>query len=150
MAPIATCAAGVKPTTLDQVRAREAWRCIEELKKTPSKEDQKDYASEARKLPVRIMASGLGQALAFVRAKEKKRPALRQLHGDLSRWVLDRLDPRPPPPSLAAGKQGEDLSRSLLHRVMEGESDFLRRATAETLAFLSWLNRFAEAEGLTD
>ena len=86
-----------------------------------------------------------------MRAKEQKRSALRHLHRDLSRWVLDqRLDPRPPPPAVAAGTQAEDLPRSLLHRVMEGDSDFLRRATAETLAFLSWLNRFAEAEGLTD
>ena len=27
------------------------------------------------------------------------------------------------------------------------DSDFLRRATDETIAYLQWLNRFAEAEG---
>jgi CRISPR-associated protein Cmr5 len=151
MAPTATDTRTAERKTLDQVRAGQAWKCIQDLKKAVPKEDQKDYAGEARKLPVRIMASGLGQALAFLRAKEKKRSSLRQLHGDLSQWVLDqRLDPQPPAKQLAAGKHAEDLNRSLLHRVIEGDSDFLRRATEETLAFLTWLNRFAEAEGLTD
>ena len=38
----------------------------------------------------------------------------------------------------------------LLERIVKGNSDFLRRATDEVLAYLVWLKRFAEAEGLTD
>jgi CRISPR-associated protein Cmr5 len=37
-----------------------------------------------------------------------------------------------------------------LERIVQGNSDFLRRATDEVLAYLLWLNRFAEAEGLTE
>jgi CRISPR-associated protein Cmr5 len=85
------------------------------------------------------MASGLGQALAFLLAKDEC-PDLLQSLGD---WILDkRLDcdsKHPPLPSNA-----------LLKHVVDGSSDDLRRATAEALAYLQWLVRFAEAEGLTD
>ena len=39
---------------------------------------------------------------------------------------------------------------ALLLAVIQGNSDFLRRATDEVLAYLLWLNRFAEAEKLTE
>ena len=41
-------------------------------------------------------------------------------------------------------------ARDLLEQIVNGDSNFLRRATDETLAYLQWLNRFAEAEGLTE
>ena len=39
---------------------------------------------------------------------------------------------------------------ALLLAIIYGNSDFLRRATDEVLAYLLWLNRFAEAENLTE
>ena len=36
--------------------------------------------------------------------------------------------------------------RRLLIRVIKGDSDFLRYATAECLAYLQWLVRFTDAE----
>jgi hypothetical protein len=33
---------------------------------------------------------------------------------------------------------------------VQGDCDFLRWKTAEALAYLQWLTRFAEAKGLTD
>ena len=135
--------------TLDQRRANHAWDKITSLqviskqvipKKEPRKydEDAKEYAREARKLPARIMAAGLGQALAFIMAKAKKKPKLKQLHDDLTDWVITRR-------SIPAEKPD-----SLMQSIIEGDSDFLRRATDEVLAYLVWLNRFAEAEGLTE
>ena len=132
--------------TLDQRRAKHAWQAIISQATGKDKdgrrqygEGAKEYAREARKLPVRIMASGLGQALAFILAKAKdKKPNLRKLHDDLTDWVIRQ---RP----IEAKKPG-----SLLERILEEDADFLRRATDEALAYLQWLNRFAEAEGLTD
>ena len=123
--------------TLDQRRADHAWKRIRQI--AGQEKDAKEYAGEAKKLPVRIMASGLGQALVFVRAKAKKRKALESLHRDLSNWVLvEKL------------KVASEEKADLMQAVVDGDSDFLRCATAETLAYLTWLNRFAEAEGLTE
>lgn len=135
--------------TLDQRRANHAWNAILSFsKKKPSgereyddkaKEYPREYAREAHKLPTRIMAAGLGQALAFILAKAKdKKPNLRLLHDHLTDWVIKE---RP----MAAENRD-----SLLESIIEGDSDFLRRATDETLAYLLWLNRLAEAEGLTE
>jgi CRISPR-associated protein Cmr5 len=123
-----------KPT-LDQKRAQHAWQAVQRLDRA----DGKEYAGEAKKLPMRIMAAGLGQALAFLAAKAKdKKPSLRQLLDDLTAWVIRE---RP-----LSGAHPD----SLLGSVIFGNSDFFRRATDETLAYLQWLNRFAEAKGLTD
>jgi len=124
--------------TLQQRRARHAWEAIQRVKQLEKSKGQ-EYAREAKKLPVRVMASGLGQALAFLASKAAdKKTALSQLHDDLTDWVLRG---RP--------LQGA-VADSLLQSVIHGDSDFLRRATDEVLAYLQWLTRFAEAEGLTD
>ncbi len=122
--------------TLDQRRAQHAWKAIEALDRL-SNEEKDEYAREAKKLPVRIMASGLGQALAFICAKAgDKKKTLSQLHGDLTDWVLN-----------GRGLKGA-APESLLQCVFRGDADFMRRATNEVLAYLQWLNRFAEAKGL--
>ena len=125
------------PQTLDQRRASHAWEAVQRAKKgegTHKNQVPKKFGGQAKKMPVRIMASGLGQAMAFLRAKNYA-PGLVE---ELSDWVATRI------PLKAAE------SRDLLERVIKGESDFLRRATDEVLAYLQWLNRFAEAEGLTE
>ncbi len=128
-----------KIQTLDQRRAEHAWERIEQIEKQ-GKSAAEEYAGEAKKLPMRIMAAGLGQALAFVLAKankgEKPKKHLVQLHDDLTNWIVEgRGFPAANP-------------KSLLESVIKGDSDFLRLATDETLAYLQWLNRFAEAKGL--
>ena len=120
------------PGTLDQRRARSAWDAIQRVKADRSQ--AKKFGGQAKKLPTRIMASGLGQALAFLKAKGYADGLL----AELSKWIEDRLPQKP----------GE--SNDLLQRIVKGNSDFLRRATDEVMAYLLWLNRFAEAEGLTD
>jgi CRISPR-associated protein Cmr5 len=124
--------------TLDQRRAAHAWETVKAaLLLSPEK--QKKFSGQAKKFPARIMASGLGQALAFLKAKGYA-PELLQATGD---WVLDkRQNP--------ASKQAKPADDSLLKRIVDGDSDFLRRATDEFLAYITWINRFAEAEGLTD
>ncbi len=125
--------------TPDQLRAKHAWKVVNFIlkeyppemvggKSVPHK-SAKAFGGAARKLPVRIMASGLGQALAFLRAKNKTRDLLEAL-GD---WVL-----------------GERTQNALLDAVVNGTADSLRENTAAVLAYLQWLNRFCEANHLTD
>lgn len=144
-----TTAVGLGKPSPDQRRAQHAWERIQDvLKNYPPQQKNgktiphdkaKKIGGQAKKLPIRILASGLGQALAFLRAKGYAPEILIAL-GD---WVLDKRsnpDSRKPPPS----------DRALIEEVIKGSSDFLRRATDESLAYLQWLNRFAEAEGLTE
>jgi CRISPR-associated protein Cmr5 len=125
-----------KEKTLDQRRAAHAWEVVRNVVKL-KKEEAAKFGGQARKLPTRIIASGLGQALAFLKAKNYA-PALLVALGD---WVLDkRKDP--------ASTKKPPKDTALLEAVIQGDSDFLRRATDEVLAYLQWLNRFAEAENL--
>lgn len=124
--------------TLGQLRGDEAWNCVNAVLEL-GEEERSDYAIEAQKLPIRIKASGLGQALAFLAAKaKKKKKGANLLLTHLSNWVLEKRQ---------AGWSGDasDDSLALLHAVITRDSEFLRWATDETMGFLEWLNRFTDA-----
>ncbi len=123
--------------TLDQRRANHAWNAVQQAKQKQGhheKQDPKKFGGQVKKLPTRILAAGLGQALAFLKAKDYAPGLL----AEVSDWINTRIPPR------------QKESNDLLERIVQGNSDFLRRATDEVLAYLLWLNRFAEAEGLTE
>jgi CRISPR-associated protein Cmr5 len=109
--------------TLSQRRAKHAWGVVEKQLPSP---DFGEFREQAKKLPMRILNSGLGQSLAFLHAK-KKSPELRAA---LTSWMQEY-------------QQGSPTD--LLDRITQGDSDFQRLATAECLAYLEWLVRFADA-----
>lgn len=116
--------------TLEQRRAHHAYEAVEAfLARKPNEEERKKYGTHVRKLPTRIAASGLGQALAFMVAKGYCPDILQALN----HWILAKRD-----------------TDALLLEVIRGDSDNLRLRTAEALAYLQWLSRFAEAKKLTD
>ncbi len=120
--------------TLEQRRAAHAWSRVEALMQEP--EDAADaYAREAKKMPVRVLTAGLGQALAFINRKANQEGLMR-LSMDLTHWVVNER-------RLPTMHQN-----SLVESVVHGDATFLRRATDEALAYLVWLNRFLEAKGL--
>lgn len=126
--------------SLDQRRAKHAWELIQEALRIPDATIRKKFGGQAKKMPIRIMSSGIGQAMAFLRAKGYS-PLLLQGIAD---WVLDK---RPNPESSRPRTEDDN---TLLQRIFEGDVEFLRFATEETISYLAWLTRFAEAEGLTD
>lgn len=131
--------AGTAPSrpTLDQLRAKHAWEAVQRAKACQGihrPQAPKKFGGQAKKLPIRIMASGLGQSLAFLAAKDDA-PGL---IAELSDWINMQIKPAP------------GQAEQLLERIIKGDSDFLRRATDEVLVYLQWLTRFAEAEGLTE
>lgn len=91
------------------------------------------YGALARKTPALIMSAGLGQTLAFLRAKGKGKGwnEHQMLYNHLSVWVVGRLSVN---------------ASDLLEVVRQNTSEVYRLATVEALAFLVWLKRFAEAE----
>jgi len=114
--------------TLEQKRAQHAWNAVQEMKEN---EKSKEEGRETKKMPVRIITAGLGQSLAFLEAKKNGEILRRKL----SDWINQRIPAK---------------ESDLLNRIKDGDSDFLRRATDEAMAYLQWLVRFAEAERLTD
>jgi CRISPR-associated protein Cmr5 len=98
---------------------------------------RKGYSSLARKVPMLVLTNGLGQTLAFLKAKGKNDPADEHtvLFRHLSNWVLSQVASSTP------ASNGD-----LLQWVLQNDSAAYRRATIESLAFLTWLKRFAEAE----
>lgn len=97
------------------------------------KEWKGKYGSVVRKLPSYIMTNGLGQTLAFLKAKGKGEPGNEHeiLYQHLASWLKRRLD----------------INGDLLDWVVNtATSQQYRMATMEALALLQWLKRFAEAE----
>ena len=129
--------------TQEQERAHYAWQCIQKAQAEFRGDAGKlqRYGTLARGLSAMVLTNGLGQTLAFLRAKargdEEERARGPRPEGllleHLSGWVLPTL-----------GAQGEDLLEWVLRE--ETDSASYRWATMEALAFLRWLRRFAEAE----
>ena len=150
--------------TLEQERAKHAWNCvqhcldqaIESLQKRlkeerdeearkglqkrletlqsekGSKDWKEKYGSLARKVPSLILTNGLGQTLAFLKAKGKNDPSNEHevLYKHIADWLKRRL------------KLEDDLLEWVVNKAT---SQQYRLATMEALAFLLWLERFAEA-----
>ena len=116
---------------LEQKRAAHAWQCVEAVK---GRSWAGDYFQLARSVPALVQMNGLGQALAFLRAKGKKGDNEHaRLASDISRWVSSQL----------LREARDDLIPWITGQASAVE---YRRATTEALAFLVWLRRFAEAE----
>lgn len=113
--------------TLEQLRAAYAWECVDG--KVKGKSFAEKYGKLARSAGADIQVNGLGQTLAFWKAKKEEHHLALSNH--VSSWVTKRL-----------GVSG-DL---LLWITQSAKTDEYRRATAETLAFLAWVKRFSEAE----
>ncbi len=112
--------------TLDQQRAAHAWQMVQEGRK---KAKQKELKSLARSAPASIQSNGLGQTVAFWKAKNEAHHAA--LYTALQGWLKEQLK----------------FSNSLLEWIAtEATSAQYRHATAEALAYLNWYKRFAEAE----
>lgn len=124
--------------TLEQKRADFAWQKIKQVDAAI----QEEYGSLVKKAPADIQTNGLGQTIAFWRAKgyEKGHPkdngrnAHAQLLAHLTEWLKS-----PDALGLSTDDLVEWVSKT-------ASVDDYRRATAEAIAFLVWLKRFAEAE----
>lgn len=118
---------------LEQRRAEWAWQAA-----MAAKEKGEDYADSygqaARGATADILMSGLGQTLAFWRARGKNKSEwYNLLYTHLSAWLSSGPEP------ISTG--------DLLEWIRSTASpDDYRRATAEAMAALIWLKRFAEAE----
>ncbi len=116
--------------SIEQERASVAWDCVQRMLMNPNK---KEYGQLAKRAPADIQISGLGQTLAFWKAKGENYH--RQLFKDVSDRVIHYLK--------IDVNDKEDLLVWIMKRA---STDQYRLATAEAIAFLGWVKRFAEAE----
>lgn len=112
--------------TKEQQRARFAWERVKAVDR-----NQKEFKSLAQSAPADIQTNGLAQTLAFWRAKWESHH--RALYEAVSAWVMQEM-----------GFSNQDLLEWITNP--NTGSDRYRQATAEAMAFLIWVKRFAEAE----
>jgi len=118
--------------TIEQERAKKAWEFVNEVNKNPDDKIKKEYRSYALKTPILILTNGLGQTLAFIKSKIKdKENAESIFYRNLQEWLNTKIQ--------------WDNSRELVENVISIGSEQYRLATMESLAFLNWLKRFADA-----
>jgi CRISPR-associated protein Cmr5 len=124
-------------TKLEKGRAEFAYRCVEkaiEIFKDNSKK-QKEYKSYARKIPTMILSNGLGQTLAFIKAKSEKGNAYDLIYQQLTEYMKSDHTAR-----IKMPQEKNDL----VEWVISCNSSTYRYITQEILAFLNWLKRFVE------
>jgi len=136
--------------TRDQQRAQHALQSVnrvrERLKNAgPNEKEQKkarkfcdEYKSYAESLPANIVMNGLGQACAMLLAQAKdksdEQDAHRLLYEHLQDWLRRREH-------AAVYPKDQDLVEAVINH---GQSDYIR-AQVESLAYLDWLKKFAQA-----
>ena len=129
----------MKQATQEQLRARHAWHVVEEVRKNKRQDFAKGFATETKRLPIRIRTAGLGQALRFVYAKSDGNQDYRsRLLVALGEWILNKRNLAPTP-------EDANDSSALLLAIINNDANLLRRATEEALLYLQWLTRFCEA-----
>ncbi len=118
---------------IEHERAKEAWNCVDYINAEEGDKFKKEYRSVVMKSPTMIITNGLGQTLAFLKSKGKNDDSKpeEKLYKDIESWLDKRVH------WTARG--------GLMEKVIALPNDKFRYATTETLSFLSWMKRFADA-----
>lgn len=114
--------------TTEQLRAKAAMDAVKVIKQKYS--DKKELKSTVNGMPALIQSAGLGPALAFYMAKDKK-----HFTGVLAQWLLGN--------GISPDKSKTEVN--LMERITTCSSSEYRLLTTEAMAYLNWLKRFTSA-----
>lgn len=136
-----------KQRDLERKRAKSAWTVVDGIRH--DKDLLKEYASLAKSAPADIMSNGLGQTLAFWRAKgmENGKPKKNgntghwKIYSQVSEWVVKEMSI-----THRSSLLGWIMSEGIQDEGQYTNTADYRRATGEAIAFLIWVKRFVEAE----
>lgn len=122
--------------TLEQDRANYAWNCVKKIKDRNEEQVEKKYKSFVNKSSALVLTNGLGNTLAFYQSKYDGKSAEAQAYKDLYAHIDEWL------------KKQDIIDQNVLQWILSEKTSSLDvvRATKETVAFISWLKRFAVAE----
>jgi CRISPR-associated protein Cmr5 len=102
---------------------------------TKAKKFRDEYKSYAESLPANIVMNGLGQACAMLLAQAKdKKDAHRSLYDHLQEWLCGSEH-------AAVYPHAQDLVAAV---IKHGQREYIL-AQVESLAYLNWLKKFAQA-----
>lgn len=125
--------------TLEQERAKHALARVREVEKAfagKQQQQQSNYGSYVKELPTHIVMNGLGQAVATLLERSKRKAtdtkAYQLLSMHLESWLC-----RPGGPY--AGH------KTLIDAIVTCDQATYVRAHADALAYLVWLKKFAQA-----
>ena len=106
-----------------------------EKEQKKAKKFREEYESCAKSLPANIVMNGLGQACAMLLAQAKgEKDAHRLLYDQLQCWLCG-------PKHAAVYPNDQDLVKAVINH---GQGEYVR-AQFESLAYLNWLKKFAQA-----
>jgi CRISPR-associated protein Cmr5 len=129
--------------TIQQKRAKFALERVTALTEQHkfNKDQQKNFISYASSLPAMIHTNGLGQAMAFHKAKgsdkgleetEDKKRSYNALYNIVSAWLCQK-------------PQVYQKHDNVLKGIAEENMQSYQLAQVETLALMSWVKKFAKA-----
>jgi len=131
------------PVTLtrEQQRAQHALQSVNQVQ-TKAKKFRDEYKSYAESLPANIVMNGLGQACAMLLAQagrqksnnKSKESAHQLLYDHLQSWLCGNAN-------AAVYPKDQDLVKAVINH---GQREYVR-AQFESLAYLNWLKKFAQA-----
>lgn len=121
-------------STIENGRAKFAY----DYAKHASQQNYKgDYKSYVKKMPMLIKTNGLGSTLAFIFSKSNSSQAYAALGNDLKNWLHNSMLNIP-------NIQNCPNLELLVYEITKLNSTEYRLVTAEIMAFLNWLRRFAD------
>jgi CRISPR-associated protein Cmr5 len=123
--------------TREQQRAQHALQRVNQVQ-TKAKRFRDEYKSYAESLPANIVMNGLGQACAMLLAQAKGKSADQDAHRLLYDHLQDWLRG---PEQAAVYPKDQDLVKAVINH---GQREHVR-AQFESLAYLNWLKKFAQA-----
>jgi CRISPR-associated protein Cmr5 len=112
----------------EQDRAVAARQAVDEqIRRLRDQKQLNEYGQQLKQLPSRILASGLGQTLAFCASKGN-------VHDVIGRQLAEFLT-----------RGSATTTVGLLDAIMKGDAGQYRRWTRDALAYAEWLKRYAAA-----
>lgn len=132
--------------TKEQQRAKWAWDDISEVNEKAD-DIKKKYRSLVLKSPVLILTNGLGQAAAFFASKSQPKEGKKLSADNVAQsLLLKHLWSWLEKAKICGAFQTEiQESHRLPFWITQTTTGQYRLATTETLSYLQWLRRFAEA-----
>lgn len=99
----------------------------------------KQYLNAMRQTATRVHVSGLGQAIAFLRARKDEAP--KAAANDLAYLTLRAMEQ-------TNVVLNENTSLELIHLVQNGDLIKMMRATEEVMGLIAWFTRYLQGAGI--
>jgi len=123
----------MKVTSLELERAEKAFEYVKEAVEK-LKNNEKNYRSHLKKLPMLIKNNGLAAAIAFVYSKSRNDEAWKEIYSQIEDWCKK---------GYARNILG-NYNKELAYAISSLRSSHYRALTVEILSLLQWMRMYVE------